>query len=194
VRIAQRILGGTAVLLLLVPSLLAQEKPVGPVLETPGIPLKVQIVFTETQGERKISSLPYVLILTGHDNLGTAQRFPGRLRMGLRVPIMTGKEGQIQYMDVGTNVDCWAQRMSDGRFRLNVSVQRSTTYVPEGQSKSMAAGAEIPAAGGANPVIGQFSSEINLLIQDGQTIQSVVSTDPVSGRTLRVDVTLNVVK
>jgi hypothetical protein len=194
VRIAHRLLGGTAVLLLLVPSLLAQEKPAGPVLETPGTPLKVQIVFTETQGERKISSLPYALNLTGYDNRRDAQAYPARLRMGLRVPIQTGKEGQMQYMDVGTNVDFWAQKMSDGRFRLNVSVQRSTTYVPEGQSKSMATGAEIPAAGGANPVIGQFSSEINVLIQDGQTIQSVVSTDPVSGRTLRVDVTLNVVK
>jgi hypothetical protein len=180
------------VALLLAPGLAAQEKPQDPALESPGAPLKVEIVFTETQGERKISSLPYQLHILSGDARGEVPRFAGKLRMGLRVPVPVGKEGQFQYMDVGTNIDCSAQRMRDGRYKLNLSLQRSTTYAPEGQRP--AGSSEVPVATVMNPIIGQFSSEINLLLGDGQTMQSIISTDPVSGRTLRVDVTLKVVK
>lgn len=192
-RMTRVVLGSMLVTLLLAPSLAAQEKPPDPALESPGAPLKVQIVFTEMQGERKISSLPYQLHILSGDARGEVPRFAGKLRMGLRVPVPVGKEGQFQYMDVGTNIDCSAQRMRDGRYKLNLSLQRSTTYAPEGQARP-AGSSEVPVAQGMNPIIGQFSSEINLLLQDGQTMQSIVSTDPVSGRTLRVDVTLNVVK
>ena len=193
-QITRMLLGGMAVLLLLAAPLAAQEKPIA--LETPTSPLKVQIVFTETQGERKVSSLPYALHLMGQDVTSSSVRqvSQGKLRMGLRVPIQAGKEGQLQYMDVGTNIDCWAQRMSDGRYRLSLNLQRSTTYAPELKSPgSLPTVGETPVAG-SNPILGQFSAELNLLLQDGQTIQSIVATDPVSGRTLKVDVTLSVVK
>jgi hypothetical protein len=35
---------------------------------------------------------------------------------------------------------------------------------------------------------------VNVLARDGQTIQTTVATDPISGRTLKVDVSVNVVK
>jgi hypothetical protein len=190
-------LGCVAVMLLLAPPLLAQDKPPEkqeqarlrePALEVPGIPLRVQVVFSESQGERKISNLPYVLHLVTQDDRSRTGS-PVKLRMGLRVPIQTGKEGQFQYLELGTNIDCWAQRMSDGRFRLYLSVSRSSSYSPEGQAKP-----ELAVAPGPTPIFGQFSAELNLLLQDGATMQSVVATDPVSGRTLKVDVTLNVVK
>ena len=44
------------------------------------------------------------------------------------------------------------------------------------------------------PVIQQFRSQLNLLIRDGQTLETTVSTDPISGRVTKVEVTLNVVK
>src|SRR6266704_6046267 len=67
-------------------------------------PLRVQVVFNEYEGEKKISSLPYTLLVNA-DEPGN----PAMVRMGLRVPIQTGTQGptasQIQYMDVGTNLD-----------------------------------------------------------------------------------------
>jgi hypothetical protein len=44
------------------------------------------------------------------------------------------------------------------------------------------------------PVVQQFRSQLNLLIRDGQTIQSTMATDPVTGHVLQVDVSLNVIK
>lgn len=187
-RIRRMMFGGIGVLLLLAPCLWAQEKPKEPVLEMPGTPVKVQVVFTETQGDRKVSSLPYVLHLMTQDPSGRSGP-TGKLRMGVKVPILTGKEGQYQYLDLGTNIDCSAQLMSSAQYLLRLKVSRSLSYSPEGQPKS-----ELAVALGSAPIYGDFSADLNLLLKDTQTIQSVVSTDPVSGRTLKVDVTLNVVK
>ncbi len=49
-------------------------------------------------------------------------------------------------------------------------------------------------AGSAQPVIRTFRTSLKLLMRDGQTVQSTMATDPVSGRVLKVDITLSVVK
>src|SRR5712692_4822319 len=95
----------TAILALgaiLAPRGLAQEKPKAaeefkPI--TPVMPLKVQVVFSEFEGEKKVSSLPYMLFVNPDERTGSPE---SRVRMGLRVPIaVTGKEPstQFQYMD-----------------------------------------------------------------------------------------------
>jgi hypothetical protein len=43
-------------------------------------------------------------------------------------------------------------------------------------------------------VIRQFRTELALTMKDGQTIQSTVATDPLSGKVLTINVTMNVVK
>src|SRR5271168_2552970 len=58
--------------------------------------LRMQVVFTESDGDKKISSLPYTLVL--HTNGNEAS-----LRVGLRVPVLIGSS--YPYMDVGTNLD-----------------------------------------------------------------------------------------
>ena len=193
-RITRMLLGWMAVLLLLAAPLMAQEKPREPVPGVQGTPLKVQVAFSEVQGERKLSSLPYTLHLLTQ---GEGSRFGDtvKLRMGLRVPVQTTKEGQYQYMDVGTNIDCRAQQLADGRYWLYVNLSRTSGYSVESQGKAAPTAAlDMPVASGLPPIMGQFSSEMNLILGNGQTIQSIVATDPVSGRTLKVDVTLSVVK
>lgn len=151
--------------------------------------LRLQVVFTEKDGEKKISSLPYTLVL--HSNA------PGRaaaLRMGLKVPVSTGPS-QTQYMDVGTNLDGHAEKTEDGRFQLNFSVERSSLYYPPSDQKAASAnGGESGGERPSRPIIQNFRAEINVLIRDGQTIESMVATDPVTGHVLKVDVTLNVIK
>jgi hypothetical protein len=46
----------------------------------------------------------------------------------------------------------------------------------------------------SQPVVQQFKTEVELLMRDGQTIQSTLATDPVSGRVTKVEVTVNVMK
>jgi hypothetical protein len=98
----------------------------------------------------------------------------------------------VQYQDVGANLDGHAEKAADGRFYLRLNVEKSSVYAPgAGQKPASVGGNEIPSG---QPIIQQFRTQVSLLIRDGQTIQSTVATDPVTGHTLKVDVTLNVIK
>ena len=150
------------------------------------IPVRVQVVISEYDGEKKISSLPYALLLNAPYS-GRGER-PSSIRMGLKVPIAVSANN-IQYQDLGTNLDGWASRSEDGRFVLQLNVERSSTY-----ASSATNGQSVPTRDGNQPVIQSFRTHLELLIRDGQTIQSTVATDPISGRVSKVDVTLNLAK
>ena len=185
-----------AILALVVPRMLAQDKEKSPGEAKPAqterivTPLRVQVVFTEFEGDKKVSNLPYTLLVIADDARATAA-----LRMGLRVPIETSSNTgvkQIQYQDVGTNIDGYATKDDDGRFRLKLSVEKSSVYLPGTEGKPAAVGGnEISSA---QPIVQLFRTQVNLLIRDGQSIQSTVATDPVTGHVTKIDVTLNVIK
>src|SRR5256885_12284314 len=78
-------------------------------------PLRVQVVISEYDGEKKMSSLPYTLLINAENPRGQK----ASIRMGLRVPV-AASANQFQYMDVGSNLDGWAGRTDDGRFVLHL--------------------------------------------------------------------------
>jgi hypothetical protein len=185
-----------AVASLLAQPVLAQEKSKpeekGPPSAHP-TPLKVQIVFTEFEGDKKVKSMPYTSVFAadpGH------QLDSVKLRIGSRVPLYAGKEGGLQYIDVGTNLDCTADRFEDGRFGLRLALERSWIQgdvpVPVDHSTEAQAGG----SGGQfkEPVIGQYKTQEYLIMRDGQTVECTVATDPLTGRTLKIELTLNVMK
>lgn len=149
------------------------------------IPLRVQVVFSEYDAEKKISSLPYILHINTNSRASS-------IRMGLRVPVQTQSTGpvQFQYVDMGTNIDGSADRTDDGRFAVRLTVERSSAYSGSEQKLTYMGGSEI----GRQPVIQQFKANVDLLLRDGQTTQSTLSTDPVTGRVLKIDVSLNIAK
>jgi hypothetical protein len=145
---------------------------------TPAVtPLRVQVLFTEFDGDKKISSLPYAFTV----NADERRARPGsQIRTGARFPVTTG-QAQMTYIDIGTNVDCSATEQEDGRYKLLMTVERSSV-VPDTPSNA------------TNPAVRQFRAEMNPVLKDGQTVEAIVSTDPLSGHTYHVTVTLNVVK
>jgi len=185
-----------AIVVLVVPRMLAQDKEKSggeakpSQTEKPMTPLRVQVTFTEFEGDKKISNLPYTFLVNADD-----RGVKAAVRMGLRVPIETSSNTgakQITYQDVGTNLDGRAEKTDDGRFSLILNVEKSSAYLPGSNEKPASVGGnEISSA---QPTIQQFRTQVNLLIRDGQTIQSTVAADPVTGRVLKVDVTLNVIK
>lgn len=165
----------------------AQEKAAEP--KTPTVPLKVQVVIARYDGEKKISSMPYLLS-------ATAGRMAS-LRMGTKVPvaatsftpIATGGTGvnpltAYQYQDVGTNIDCATSPLDDGRFRLDLSIEDSAVY-PEDQSRPTP---------GDRPSFRSFRVTNSLVLKDGQSAQFSTAVDKVTGIVTKVDVTLTVVK
>lgn len=156
-------------------------------------PIKVQIVFAEFEGDKKVKSLPYTMYHNAPH--GSELRPNGtKLRIGSRVPVTTGG-GQMQYIDVGTNLDCRAVRHDDGHFVVQLSLERSWVEgdVPVSMEKASDR-AENAASTFKEPVIRDVRTDLDLSMRDGQTIESTMATDPLSGRVVRIEVTLNVLK
>jgi hypothetical protein len=143
-------------------------------------PIRVQLVFARYAGDKKISSMPYAL------SLGAPGR-PARLRMGIEVPVVLDGSGKQQYRNVGTNLDCSAELLDDGRYRLELTVEQSSIHVPEQDKKAAGSGPE-------NPLFRTFNVSFTVVLRDTQTASHVLATDPVSGEFLKLDVTLAVLK
>jgi hypothetical protein len=157
------------------------------------VPLQVQVVVARYQGDKRISSLPYVLAPNAHDTE------PTRLRMGARIPVptMSGQQkaaqqlqipmpsiSPITYQEIGTNVDCKVKGLIDGLYEVTISVEdNSIVPTPEGAAST-----------GEPPVFRTFQASNTLLLKDGQTRQFTAATDRVSGEVIRIEVTLTVVK
>jgi type II secretory pathway component GspD/PulD (secretin) len=165
---------------------LSAQKPAGPSSAT----LKVQVVLSRYQGDKKISSLPYTL--TVNTNESRANTGNANLRIGTQVPITTmarqgsDKDAQlvptVNYRDVGTNMDCTVTALDDGRFRVNLTVDDSSIDTSTGTQAS------------GHPAFRSFRAADTMLLRDGATAQFSSATDKVSGDVWKVDVTLTVVK
>jgi len=171
-----------------VAQLCAQEKPKTEERAKISIPVKVQITFTEYDGDKKISSMPYTFTVITDEKVGG--NYSTRLRTGIRVPIETeGKDQKTIYMDIGTNIDCGIKTEDEGRFHLYLIFDRSALY----PNKSTE-GERLVANSGGQPVVRQFRTDENLILKDGQTSENLLSTDPLNGHTFRVSVTINIQK
>jgi hypothetical protein len=152
------------------------------------IPLEVQVVISRYQGEKKVSSLPYSLAVNS-DNVSS------QLNVGANIPVPTttfapagGNTAPLvsyNYQNIGTNIDCRVTLTEDGRFDLTVSVDETTVVTNADAVAGAVAGV---------PVMRSFKSRNRLLLRDGQTRQYTAATDRVNGETIRIEVTLRVVK
>lgn len=170
------------------------------------IPIRVDVVLTRLQGEKKISSLPFSLLANAKDQRSRAE--PVSIRMGVDVPVGTtsqtdnrtvpeGGSGatrstestttRTQYRNVGTDIDCTALRLDESRFSIRVSISDSSIYSPDGDGKAVPRSPD-PAA------FRTFSTSNTVVMRDGQTVLFGTGTDKISGETLKIEVTLHVAK
>jgi hypothetical protein len=169
-----------------------QEKPPAPPVVTvpairrapePVTPLKVQVVIARYQGEKKLSSMPYSLTMNagGHANLRMGTKIPIAMQSLTNVP----KDSPVpfQYQDVGTNIDCSSMEVEGSRYALTISVDDTSVY-PDEQAGAMR----------ANVSFRSFRAANTMVLKNGETGQFTAATDKVTGETVRVDVSLTVVK
>jgi hypothetical protein len=156
------------------------------------VPLKVQLVVSRQSVDKKVvSSLPYTLWVTANGKQTTS------VRMGVQVPIVQTSFGQAtaggfatipqssySYKDIGTNIDCSATGQPDGSFNLDIKLNDTSVSFDSKDPNQMK----------GVPAFRNFTSNFSILLKDGQTAQYASATDPVSGETLKVDVTINVLK
>jgi hypothetical protein len=162
----------------------------------PKVPVKLTLVFSRFQGEKKLSSVPYMVPVTANDSSTS-------IRMGTRIPVVSTVFGaaasggvasvpqsSYTYQNVGTEIDCSATTLDDGAFLITLTVTDSSVYYPDkSESAAMAASATTGA-----PAFRNFSAKFAAVLRDGQTTQYVAATDPVSGQVVKIDATLNLLK
>ena len=154
------------------------------------VPLSIDVVVSRYQGEKKISSLPYVLAVNTNDNTlgGVCQ-----LRMGAQVPVpatIINKDApptqSFTYRDIGTNIDCSARTLEEGVFQLRLNIEDTSVY-------TNAQDAATPTVG-QMPVFRTFRSTNTLVLKDGQTRDFTAAADRVNGEVIRIAVTLKVAR
>jgi hypothetical protein len=182
---------------MLSPIVLAQDKPKTDDkarVEAPSTPIKVQIAFTEFEGDKKTKSLPYVMYVNAPDSTELRAGWT-KFRIGSRLPIYVGK-GEMQYLDIGTNVDARAAYTGDGHILLQLILERSWV---EGEvsvpiTKPDASPSDSTGGHFQEPIIRGFKSELDMKLREGQPVESTVATDPISGKVVKVEVSFTVAK
>ena len=192
---------------LAIPQLTAQEpvtpaatpprmvQPAQPARKSPTpIPLKVTVLLSRYNGEKRLSSMPYLIGVMATDrSYGPPQKTT--LRMGVDVPVVQtvfGGESKTpsssyNYRAVGTNIDCTAtfDESVPNVFQLSLTVTDSSLGL-DGEKRS----GLVPDV----PSFRNFNSSFTALLRDGQTMQYTSATDPVSGEVMKIDVTAAVMK
>lgn len=181
------------IMLVVVAALPAAAEAQFPVREQRGplVPLEIEIVISRFQGDKKISSVPYLVAVN-------AEGGESKLQMGTDVPVYNtaftpaagAKENpqalrSYNYRSVGTIIQSSARNAPENRFELNLYVEDSSVYT--GTDKTVPGGEGMP-------VFRKFNSSNTLLLRDGQTRQYTAAVDRVSGEVVKVDVTLRIVK
>ncbi len=156
--------------------------------------LKLQVVISRWQGEKKISSMPYTLSVNSPAvSNGAPRQGRANIRMGAKIPVVMlsappvpgpdGKAvqaGPVQYQDVGTNIDCFTTQHEGGRFVVDLIIDDTSVY--EDQAKR------------EQPTFRSFKASDSMMLRDGQSAQFTAATDKVTGEVTKVDVTLTVVR
>ena len=184
----------TATLLLAAGILIAQEskdtlpEPAEEAKEwakAPRAPIRLQVVISRHQGEKKVSSRTYTIHQFAEQG-GTS------LRLGAQVPFQASSpQGPtVAFKDVGVKVSCNSpiRHKPDGRFHAVVQVEDSSALPLDAGPGPKASG---PAAG---PVVQTLNVLSQVVLRDGESAPLAAGIDPVTGDTVKVDVTLNVTK
>src|ERR1700676_4519629 len=174
----------------------SKEEPQAVRARLEGQQLRLQVVFTEFDGDKKVKSLPYTLLIRA--GIPGAEREWARLRMGSKVPVFVGTNlASNQYVDVGTNIDCFAWQIGEGYYRVTLNLERSWA---EGDAIARSDKSSNPAPSDKSevpfspPIIRQFKSESSVTVRDGQALETNFATDPVTGKVVRLEVTVSAVK
>lgn len=152
-------------------------------------PVKLTVTLAEFDGEKKISSLPYALLLNSESSESVA--YSTFTRTGVRVPVPgMGNDGKAQFVDVGTNIDCGVRTDDDGRFSVRLNFERLSLYF-QGQGDEKGT---IRTISGGQPYLPAIRAQSLITIKDGQTVEALSAADPINGHVFRMNVTLNVQK
>jgi hypothetical protein len=145
------------------------------------VPLRLEITLARTDATRSVDERTYVLWFNTEDG-------PATLKTGVEMPVAvttfeaahpqgTPPTTNYQYRNVGVNLQCNAKPVGDGRYKLDLQFEQSSTQAaPRGPG-----GPNFRTAGG----------HFKLVLRDGQSSAADIATSAV-GEGLRMQATLHV--
>ncbi|HVW03358.1 MAG TPA: hypothetical protein VHB78_00050 [Vicinamibacterales bacterium] len=170
---------------------MAQQPAATPPRDSPTF--KVDVVFSRFQGTKRISTMPYSLVVNSSQ--------PGRpnstnLRVGVDAPtgraISSTQNGVTttspEYKYVGTNIDCWITDRNTPTYEVHLNLQDYSLASQANGDTSTSAPTRFDLA------IRNFGVSNTLTMRDGQSVEFSVGTDPVTGETIRASVTIAALK
>lgn len=136
---------------------------------------RVEFRITELEGEKRLNSRTYSLILIGD--------VKSQLRAGTRVPFSTGdpsKPGStFQYLDIGQRIQCRVMSETERTINLTADLEFTNLALPEQANTA----AYLP------PIVRTFNSEtVSMLDLNKPTVISTLD-DPSSKHTFQIEVT-----
>lgn len=166
--------------------------------------VQIDVALTRWQGEKKTSSLPFVLIVHATPRGGGSNSTS--LRMGVDVPVGTSTSSSTQttgaqgsspravetskaetvFRNVGTDIDGQVTRTDESTFGVYVNVRDSSIFSSDPTK---------PATSITDPTAFRtFNASNTLPMKDGQTRLFGLATDKITGETMRIEVKLTVLK
>ena len=151
----------------------AAAKPT-PETSEPGHAYRLDFSVSEIEDGKKINSRQYSM------NMGSGGQ--NEIKIGTRVPVEP-KNGEFQYIDVGTNIWCRLRDRGDVTWlandvMLNVRSEISNFAVPEQQGQNM------------RPIIRQLKIDAGTIAVLGKPMVVGIVDDPNSKRQFQLEVTV----
>lgn len=183
-KLARTVLWSVASLALASTMVFAADPPEMEEGQDPGTQLRLEVVMTRSKGDTVVARLPYSLLLSAD---GSGARVYG----GIQLPIVVRHEGSntMMFKNAGGTVHSRAWALEDGRFKVAIETELGGVYPTNGDRA-----AEEAEAGPSAPVLRSFSTEATITLRDGQSMLFSDSADPITGETVRTEVTLHVEK
>ena len=152
----------------------------------PTVSFRVDLVLTRLQGEKKISSLPYSFITSTGPGINTFNQY----RVGSQVPVPGATTpGTFAYRNIGMNLDIRdITLLPDGRYRVGVNLEDASVLEASTPAERQVA------ENAPGPIIRSTSFAAVLIVREGQPQQFSLTTDRISGETMKAELTLTVIK
>jgi len=151
------------------------------------IPVKLVIVISRYEGDRKLSSLPFTLLATANGERAS-------LNNGVNMPISSAgtTDGKpttsITYTNIGTSI-VGTVTTESGRYRVNLSIDdKSVVDVKTAPTTGATAKAS------DQPSFRAVSFNSTVSLKEGEQKQIFSAADRISGEVTKIDVTLTLDK
>jgi len=150
----------------------AQDSKSTPEAEKAVNAYRLDFSVNELEDGKKMNSRQYSMNLNADD--------ANEIKIGTRVPV-EAKQGEFQYLDVGTNIWCRIAERANG-LPLSVRAEVSNFAMPDQQTQQ------------ARPVLRQLSIKASTVAQLGKPMVVGSVDDPNSKRQFQLEVTVTKLK